>query len=127
SLEEGNVVVLGAEGQEGGAAFPVQHHFHPQRLGIEMHRRLDVLHAEHYVSDLVDSGHVSLLCDCVGRANAVRFFIDFTILHARLPVPNPKTPVRSCPFPPASSPSEYRHGSTSVTKQYGMLRYMSNI
>jgi hypothetical protein len=60
-LEEGNVVVLGAKGQEGGAVFSEAHDFHTQSLGVELHGCLDILHVENDVPYLVDSRHVTLL------------------------------------------------------------------
>ena len=63
-LEEGDVVVLGTEGQEGGVALSEAHDFHPKGLGIELDRRLDVLHAENHVSYLVNLSHVALLIAC---------------------------------------------------------------
>src|SRR5262249_17649485 len=60
-LEEGNVVMLGTKGQEGGAVFPKTHDFHTQSLSVELHGRLDILHIENYVSHLIDSRHVTLL------------------------------------------------------------------
>src|SRR5262245_18148615 len=60
-LEEGNVVVLGTKGQEGGAVFPKAHDFHTQSLSVKLHGRLYILHIENYVPYLINSGHVTLL------------------------------------------------------------------
>ena len=61
SFEEGSVVVLGAKGQEGGAAFPEAHNFHAQGLGVELHGGLYIFHIENDVPYFVDSRHVTLL------------------------------------------------------------------